>query len=171
MKSIQPLFTHQVFNQSKPLKNFNFFQSDSSLLRAFKAYNIDSSQINHLNEFGVKCGSIKLFEAAERAERNIPKLKQFDSYGRRIDIIDYHPDYYKLMQHGIEGGASSYGYNNESLYGSHISRAGLMYMENQLEPGHCCPIVMTSAAIAGNLMIDYHLILKRFTFYYSRLSS
>ena len=23
----------------------------------------------------------------------------------------------------------------------------LIYMENQLEPGHCCPIVMTSAAI------------------------
>ena len=23
----------------------------------------------------------------------------------------------------------------------------LVYMENQLEPGHCCPIVMTSAAI------------------------
>jgi len=31
--------------------------------------------------------------------------------------------------------------------GAHVSRAALIYMQNQVEPGHCCPLVMTAAAV------------------------
>jgi len=88
-----------------------------------------------------------MIAAADLAEKNRPQLKQFDSYGRRIDIIDYHPSYHTLMTLGLTNGSASYGYNRSSSVGSHLTRAALIYMENQLEPGHCCPIVMTSAAI------------------------
>ncbi len=54
------------------------------------------------------------------------------------------------MAHGVAAGATSYGYNQSDAHGQmngHVVRAALMNMQNQLEPGHCCPLVMTSAAI------------------------
>jgi putative acyl-CoA dehydrogenase len=54
-----------------------------------------------------------------------------------------------LMAHGLGSGCASYGFNRqgETHSGSQVMRAALMYLENQVEPGHCCPIVMTAAAI------------------------
>ena len=43
-------------------------------------------------------------------------------------------------------GCAGYGFKHNTV-GSHITRAALIYMQNQIEPGHCCPIVMTAAAI------------------------
>ena len=146
MTRTAPAVTHSVFNQARVLKDFNFFRADSSLKRAVAAFGVVPEQVEHLDRFGAACGT--LMNAAERAEKNVPKLRQFDAQGRRVDVVDYHPDYAVLMSHGLEAGCASYGYNHSSnTKGSHVARAGLIYMENQLEPGHCCPIVMTSAGI------------------------
>lgn len=101
-----------------------------------------------LNNHGIHCGSSYMLQHSDLAEKNRPVLRQFDPYGRRIDIIDYHPSYHELMKYGLQVGSASYGYNNEKDdYNSHLTRAALIYMQNQLEPGHCCPIVMTSACV------------------------
>ena len=50
------------------------------------------------------------------------------------------------MTKGLSAGAATYGYNHTES-GSHVTRGGLIYLQNQLEPGHCCPIVMTAAAV------------------------
>ena len=79
-KRIATTQTHVVTNQARLWKNFNFFQADPSLQRAMAAYQIDKPQINAISNFGAQCGA--LMDAAERAEKNIPKLKQFDQHGR-----------------------------------------------------------------------------------------
>ena len=98
------------------------------------------------------CGSEEMMKHADLAERNKPVLRQFDDYGRRIDVIEFHPSYHRLMDFGITSGAGGFGYKNmgKEKY-SHVLRCAMMYLENQLEPGHCCPIVMTSAAILEHL--------------------
>jgi putative acyl-CoA dehydrogenase len=141
--------THTVFNQARPLVDYNLYDSDPALKRSLKEFMPDSSTASQtLATFGVSCGSASNLEHADLAEKNRPQLRQFDNYGRRIDVAEYHPSYHALMAHGLEHGCASYGFNNSgTVKGAHVVRAGLIYMENQLEAGHCCPIVMTSACV------------------------
>lgn len=136
--------THTVFNQSAPLQDINLFKSDVALMDSIKVFG--GTHVDHLHRFGSDSGKAALMNAAETAEKNKPTLRQFDNYGRRIDIAEYHDAYHTLMKHGLENGCAAHGFKHNTA-GSHLSRAALIYMENQVEPGHCCPIVMTAAAI------------------------
>ena len=141
--------THKVFNQANPLEGFSLFENDPGLQRSLVASNANCARsLEALQKFGAKSGSKEMMNLADRAEKNLPALKQFDRNGRRQDVIEYDPSYHLLMTHSIEAGCTNWGYQEENKNDkSHVTRASLMYMANQLEPGHCCPVVMTSAAI------------------------
>lgn len=115
--------------------------------RAINAFcpNLTESARSTLKNFGKIAGSASILESGDLAEKNRPTLRQFDVYGRRIDVIDYHPSYHILMKNALGNGVASYGYNNSSTSGSHVVRAGLCFMNNQIEQGHQCPVTMTSA--------------------------
>ncbi len=147
--------THEVFNQARLFEDVDLYQSDRALQRCLASMTVNSQGIDgtsheeHLKLRGISSGTAKMMRLADTAEENKPILRQFDRNGRRIDVIDYHDSYHFLMRDGIEGGVTSYGHTNdwEENGDSHVVRAGLMYMQNQVEPGHCCPLVMTSAVI------------------------
>jgi len=147
------VYTHEVFNQSSRLEDFSLFDSDTALQRSLKAAATASesnlaSSFKKLAAFGCASGSAELMAVADAAEKNPPVLKQFDRNGRRQDVVVYNPSYHELMSHSIGGGCTNYGYNEQrGDCLSHMTRAGLIYMSNQLEPGHSCPVVMTAAAI------------------------
>lgn len=145
--------THAVFNQSPPFQNINLLESEKTVKESIEKMiqstnNHDKVSIDwgNIENFGKKSGSVKLMDAGTLAEKNLPTLRQFDNYGRRIDVIDYHPSYHELMSHGIENGVCASGFKT-STPGSHISRGIKKYFENQLESGHCCPLTMTAAVI------------------------
>ena len=96
------LSTHNVFNQSTPFMNIHLYQSDQALIDSMKTFN--GKNVNYLNEFGKTSGSEDVMVSADIAEKHKPTLSQFDNYGRRIDIVNYHDCYHKLMKHGIEHG-------------------------------------------------------------------
>lgn len=142
------LASHTVFNQSKPYENVSMLESDPSMLvflnKVQAKYTVD---LPYLEKHGKLCGSVDLMRAADQAEKNKPVLVQFDTQGRRTDVIDYHPAYHTIMKHGLTQGSAGYGFKNQATHGAQIMRAAIIYMENQVEPGHCCPITMTAAAI------------------------
>jgi len=151
---ISGIATHLVFNQSSPFVNVDLWESDRTLQRAMESMTTTTGfkkeDYQTLQQHGIDCGSPSAMNWANEAEAKKPTLKQFDNYGRRVDIINYETDYHKLMSLGVRSGTTSYGYNRaigEDQLNGHIARAGLIYMQNQLEPGHCCPLVMTSACI------------------------
>jgi putative acyl-CoA dehydrogenase len=140
--------THTVFNQSTYLTNYNVFKSDPSLQIALKAWGGDNfkSCEDNVVKYGKACGDETTIQHAETADKNKPIFHQFDKFGRRIDVVEYHPSYHALMDRALTAGCASHGYNSTQI-GSHVVRCALGYMETQTESGHSCPITMTFSAI------------------------
>ena len=124
--------THEVFNQSRPLENYDPYFSDAALNR-FVSLKLSQNGKKVVRDHAEKCGSTEWMSLAELAEKNKPILRQFDNYGRRIDVIDYHQSYHQLMGLGIKSGAAAYGFKNCSDDGSWITRAAIIYLQNQVK--------------------------------------
>ncbi|AEQ52121.1 acyl-CoA dehydrogenase family protein [Pelagibacterium halotolerans] len=75
-----------------------------------------------------------------------PVLERFDTGGRRIDTVVYPEAYHRLMAIGLEAGYAALPWI-ESRPGGHTAHAAMVYLASQIEPGTCCPMTMTYAAI------------------------
>ncbi|MEO8882984.1 MAG: acyl-CoA dehydrogenase family protein, partial [Devosia sp.] len=80
------------------------------------------------------------------ANRFLPELVSFDRAGRRIDEVRFHPAYHAMMKRGFGGGYSSLPWTSDQP-GGHAAHAAMVYLLTQVEPGVCCPMTMTYAAI------------------------
>jgi len=136
--------THEVFNQPFELVDFNLYDSDAALKEAVKreggAWASDA-----LGTFGARAGSAEFLELGTLANRNPPELDTHDRYGRRVDLIRFHPSYHALMKASIEDGLHSSPWTDPGE-GAHVARAARSYMHTEVEAGHGCPITMTFAA-------------------------
>lgn len=75
-----------------------------------------------------------------------PELRRFDNGGRRIDTIDYHPWYHDLLNLGLTSGYAALPWT-ESRGDGHAAHTAMVYLMSQIEPGVCCPMTMTYAAV------------------------
>lgn len=99
--------THEVFNQSMPLQDFNSFTGDPVLKQCIERLYSSSDQnavSTKFNDFGEQCCSKVMLEHATTAEKNVPRLRQFDSVGQCIHVIDYNPSYHTLMDLSLGAG-------------------------------------------------------------------
>jgi putative acyl-CoA dehydrogenase len=138
--------THDVFNQPPPFEDVNLFTSDVALQAAVAAAG-GATHAERLSAFGAQTGSAETAAWAMQANENSPRLKVFDRYGRRIDEVEFHPAYHRLMTLGVEAGVSSAVWSGAAA-GS-VLHAGLEFLMAQAEPGVCCPMTMTAAAPAA----------------------
>src|SRR5579871_328103 len=142
----QHLETHEVANQPSPFEDINLFTSDIALQAAVAAAS-GKFHSERLSVFGARAGSAETAAWAAQANENPPRLKTFDRYGQRIDEVEFHPAYHRLMALGIEAGVSSAAWTGVAA--GHVLHAGLEFLMAQAEPGVCCPMTMTSAAPAA----------------------
>ena len=84
-------------------------------------------------------------ELGREANQHPPELRLFDQGGRRLDEIRFHPSYHRIMDISQSAGYASLAWDGQP--GGHATHAAMMYMAGQIEPGHCCPLTMTYAAI------------------------
>lgn len=84
-------------------------------------------------------------QAGRDANRQPPELRLFDSGGRRLDEVAFHPAYHALMRAGLEAGYSAIAW--EDAPGGHTTHAAMVYCLSQIEPGVCCPMTMTYASV------------------------
>jgi putative acyl-CoA dehydrogenase len=75
-----------------------------------------------------------------------PELDTHDRFGRRIDLVRFHPAYHQLMKTSIEHGLHASPWTAPQA-GAHVVRAAKTYLHTQVEAGHGCPITMTFAAV------------------------
>jgi putative acyl-CoA dehydrogenase len=160
--------THEVTNQSEPLSNWNVYTGDLALcdaIRFFGAVNehSDNALGNSLNKrlpeqsaaqlaeqltvFGQHIGTAQYTQAANQANRNSPVVHNFDSRGRRLDVVEFHPAYHQLMQYVAEQGLAAAPWSASASANAHLLRAAKFMMHSGIEAGVLCPISMTYAVV------------------------
>jgi putative acyl-CoA dehydrogenase len=137
--------THAVENQPAPLADYNVFAADAALRTALVANDAAWAE-PELGEIGKRAGSSDAIALGFEANANPPKLKAFDRFGERIDEVEYHPSYHRLMEASIGFGLHASAWRDPRP-GAHVARAAGFYVWSQVEAGHGCPISMTHAVL------------------------
>ncbi|RLT93786.1 acyl-CoA dehydrogenase family protein [Ketobacter sp.] len=137
--------THTVENQSYALEDYNLYLADVALQEAVKREGAAASHMD-LTAFGQLTGSAQVIQWGFQANKVKPEFRSHDRFGRRVDLIEFHPAYHKLMETAIVNGIHSIPWCDPRP-GSNVYRAALFYLQSQVEAGHGCPITMTFASI------------------------
>ena len=137
--------THEVFNVGSELADFNAFEQDTALVEAV-AREGAAWALPALSTFGALTGSAAHQELGALANRHAPELDTHDRFGRRVDLVRFHPAYHTLMQTAIEHGLHASPWSTPQA-GAHVARAAHCYLHTQVDAGHGCPVTMTFAAV------------------------
>src|SRR5262245_15576353 len=149
---ISPFATHEVLNQSPPFEDFNLFSTDRALMEAVTREGGGSAG-KWLADFGAACGSAAAFERGRLANENPPRLRAFDTKGRRLDVVEFHPAYHECMAMSTAEGLHCSAWEHlrepggKPAPGVNVARSAGCYLAMQMEAGHQCPITMTNAAV------------------------
>ena len=136
------LETHEVQNQPHSRGDGNLWADDAPLREIGARVNV---QTKALDAYGHTLGQARMRQAARDANRHDPELCLFDSGGRRLDEVRFHPTYHQFMETSAAAGYAAVAW--EGGTGAHATHAAMVYLASQVEPGHCCPLTMTYASI------------------------
>ncbi|KAB1150059.1 DNA alkylation response protein [Streptomyces luteolifulvus] len=138
--------THIVTNQPPPLSGHDVFATDRALAAAVDRHTapdlLDEVR-GELSALGRTCGSAQVQEWGAQAEQNPPRLHTHDRYGHRVDEVDFHPAWHRLLGKGVSAGLTA-------AWGrpaGHVRRAAAFVLWTQVDAGNCCPLSMTHAAV------------------------
>lgn len=146
------LSTHEVFNQSEPMTGYNAFSHDVMVREAIGRTGA-KAHTDRLSGFGARIGSQEVQDWAARANANPPVFKPFDRFGRRLDEVEFHPDYHNLMELGLSHGVSSAAWTVDQ--GGHSLHAALLMLMGDADAGVCCPMSMTYACVPALRHADW----------------
>src|SRR6056297_4049528 len=136
------LATHEVTNQPAPRGDIDLWAADPGVQTHAQAAGADAAR---LADFGAAMGTEAMRAAGRDANRHPPEFVPFDVGGRRLDEVRFHPAWHDLMQAGIGAGYAALPW--EGGPGGHATHAAMVYLMSQVEPGVCCPMTMTYAAV------------------------
>jgi putative acyl-CoA dehydrogenase len=137
--------THEVFNQSTPLENYNVFGEDRALVEALRREGGEWAEDGAL-AIGEIAGQARTLRWGAEANENPPTLRTHDRFGNRIDKVEFHPAWHDLMRIGIGHGVHALPWRDPRP-GAHVARAAMFIALSQAEAGIGCPISMTYSAI------------------------
>ncbi|MFI5628545.1 acyl-CoA dehydrogenase family protein [Streptomyces sp. NPDC051664] len=138
--------THTVSNQVPPLVDYDVFAADRALTEAVERHlapELLAGARDELGELGRSAGSAQVQRWGAQANEYPPKLRTHDRYGHRIDEVDFHPAWHRLLGHAVTAGLT----DAWGRPGGHVRRAAGFLVWTQPEGGHGCPLSMTHAAV------------------------
>ncbi|MEV7791066.1 acyl-CoA dehydrogenase family protein [Streptomyces sp. NPDC087512] len=138
--------THTVTNQAPPLAGYDVFSTDRALVSAVERHlapEVREEALAELTGLGRSCGSAQVLEWGAQANDNPPVLRTHDRYGRRVDEVDFHPAWHRLLGKGVSAGLTA----AWTRPGGHVRRAAGFLLWTQAEAGNGCPLSMTHAAV------------------------
>ncbi|MFD5010918.1 acyl-CoA dehydrogenase family protein [Streptomyces chartreusis] len=138
--------THTVTNQPPPLVGYDVYTADRALSEAVGRHvapELQDEVGEELAAFGRTCGSAQVQEWGVLANENPPRLRTHDRYGHRIDEVDFHPSWHRLLGKGVSAGLTA----AWARPAGHVRRAAAFLLWTQVEAGNGCPLSMTHAAV------------------------
>ncbi|ROS75282.1 acyl-CoA dehydrogenase family protein [Cellulomonas sp. PhB143] len=140
-----PRTTHEVRNQPPPRTEVDEYAAAPVLREGVAAFGAAWAE-EHLTQVGRLVGSAGFQADAEAANVHEPVLRTHDRWGHRVDEIDYHPAYHRVLGAAVGHGAHTSAWA-EPRPGANVARAAVFGLFAQVEPGHACPVSMTHAAV------------------------
>jgi len=137
--------THEVLNQPPPLAGYNLYDADPVLAEALHREGAGWAE-ERLRTLGALAGTRESIALGEQADANPPVLRSHDRYGQRLDEVEFHPAWHRLLGTAIRHGLHAAPWR-EPRSGAQVARAAGFYLWTQVEAGHGCPVSMTFAAV------------------------
>ncbi len=139
------MVTHTVENQPPALENYNVFAGDRALAEAL-AREAPGAPNEELDALGELAGSAETIALGFDSNEHPPRLRTHDRFGNRIDEVQFHPSWHRLMEYATRAGLAGAPWEDRSP-SPHVRRAAKFYIWGQVESGHGCPISMTYASL------------------------
>lgn len=139
--------THTVLNQSAPRVEVDEYSSHTALVEAVAAL-APQADTDELSRIGRLVGSESFQRDAAVAHRITPQLSTHDRWGNRVDDVEFHPGYHRIIDDALSAGAHSHAWAHPGA-GANVERAARFILFGQIEPGHACPVSMTHSAAAA----------------------
>lgn len=141
-----PAQTHSVSNQPPPLVDYDVYATDAALVEGVARY-LDAERAAEvtaeLHALGRRAGSAEAREWGAAANAHPPALRSHDRYGHRVDEVDFHPTYHRLVESAVAAGLA----DAVTRPQGQLRRTAGFYVWTQVEAGHGCPVSMTHAAV------------------------
>ncbi|RSS84402.1 acyl-CoA dehydrogenase family protein [Streptomyces sp. WAC06614] len=141
--------THTVSNQAPPLVGHDVYGADPALVEGVERHLgpagsplLDEVRAE-LSGLGRAAGSAQAQEWGRLANENPPVLRTHDRCGNRIDEVEFHPAWHRLLGHAVTSGLT----DAWGRPAGHLRRAAGFFVWSQAEAGHGCPVSMTHAAV------------------------
>ncbi|HSN05925.1 MAG TPA: acyl-CoA dehydrogenase family protein [Candidatus Angelobacter sp.] len=141
----RPHATHEVLNQPPERVGIDEATADVALLEAVRRHDA-AWAVGQLHETGALVGSASFQQDAVLANTMTPVLRATDRWGHRVDEVDYHPAYHRIIGAAVAAGAHTSAWAAPRP-GANVARAATFLLLSQVEPGHACPVSMTHAAV------------------------
>ncbi|MFD4872669.1 acyl-CoA dehydrogenase family protein [Streptomyces sp. NPDC058420] len=136
--------THDVTNQPPPLTPYDSSE-DAALLEGLRREGAGWAE-EDVRRLGRAAGSAEAQEWGDQANRHEPELRTHDRYGNRIDEVEFHPSWHRLMGVAVAEGLAGAPWADERP-GAHVARTARGLVWGHTEAGHGCPTSMTYAAV------------------------
>jgi len=137
--------THEVSNQVPELHGYNLFATDLALTEGVRREHAQWHEAA-LIRLGAALGTEEMLQLGELANRYPPELRAYDRFGKRIDVVEFHPSWHRLLS-SLRGEALHALPWLDLKPGAHAARAAAYYLHAQVEAGSLCPTTMTFASI------------------------
>ncbi|GAU67044.1 putative acyl-CoA dehydrogenase [Streptomyces sp. NBRC 110611] len=133
-------------NQPPPLVGYDVFAGDPALTEGVARY-VAGERLDEVREelglLGRAAGSAPAQRWGAQANDHPPVLHTHDRYGHRIDEVEFHPAWHRLLGHAVAAGLT----DAWSRPDGHVRRTAGFLVWTQAEAGHGCPLSMTHAAV------------------------
>ncbi|MEV7140553.1 acyl-CoA dehydrogenase family protein [Streptomyces tauricus] len=136
--------THDVTNQAPALAPYDA-SDDAALLEGLRREGAGRAE-DDIRRLGRLAGGAEAQEWGEQANRHEPELRTHDRFGNRVDEVEFHPSWHRLLGTAVAEGLAAAPWADDRP-GAHVVRTAGGLVWGHTDAGHGCPTSMTYAAV------------------------